>query len=560
MSVLIPYSPPLIGEGIDLDLSKNEGRRPSVDLLQRVGDGAKLMGRYPDTSALCGRLADLHGLAPECVLVTAGADDALFRCFLAHVGPGRSAVATSPSFEMLPRYAAQTGGELMEITWWDGPFPIQEILSALSGGAQTAFIVSPNNPTGNVITSEDLRRVADTAELVVLDGAYMEFADVDLTADALLADNVVVLRTMSKAWGLAGLRVGYVLGPSDLVSELAAYGNPYSVTGLSQAIATAQLESRLEIESYIREVERERVVLGEVLDGLGVESLPSQANFILAGILAGFETPAWVWKAAASLGIGLRRFPDRPELDAHLRIGLPGNREDFERLIRAIRTALAPEALLFDLDGVLADVNKSQTAAIIATASYFGVEVDRSDIERAMAAGGANDDWALSWRLCRAGGADVSLEQVKSRFETLYQGALNRPGLKLNETLIVDRSLLEAWATRYPIGVVTGRPRSDAEDFIERTGIGPFISCLVTRDDGPLKPDPRPVALALERLGVDRAWMLGDTPDDIAAARGAGVVPIGVLAPGSDSDTSKDALARAAAVLDTPDQLEELLP
>lgn len=555
MSVL-PYSPPRLGAGIDLDLSRNEGGLPSADLLRRVQDPATLMGRYPDTSALRRALADLHGLTPDRVLVTAGADDALFRCFLARVGPGRSAVATTPSFEMLPRYATQAGGELIEVDWWGEEFPTDEMVSALSDGATTAVIVSPNNPTGNVLGVEDLKQVAGAAELAVLDGAYMEFADSDLTGEALRADNVVVLRTMSKAWGLAGLRVGYVLGPPDLLSEIGAYGNPYSVTGLSQAIATKQLESAREMESYVSEVKRERSDLISTLGDMGVTALPSQANFVLAA----FERAEWVWQATAAMGIGLRRFPNRRGLDSHLRIGLPGDRHDFTRLVRAIRTVLEPEALLFDLDGVLADVDGSQTAAIIETASYFGVKLDRSDIDRAKAAGNSNDDWALTWRLCTSRGADVPFEDVRSRFEMAYQGTPGRPGLKLNERLLVDRSHLEDWSVRYPIGIVTGRPRSDAEEFIERTGIETLVSALVTRDDAPLKPDPKPVTRALERLGVDRAWMLGDTRDDVSAAKGAGVVPLGVLAPGSDPELARAALGDAAAVLDSPNQLEELLP
>lgn len=556
MSPVTPYSPPSIGRGIDLDLSKNEGRPASEDLLTGIEDPTKLVSRYPDTHDLRQALADFHHLPADHVLVTAGGDDALLRCFLARVGPGRGAVSTRPSFEMLPRYAAQAGGDLIEIDWWSQPFPDEEMISALSDETRTAFVVSPNNPTGSVISSEDLSRLADAAELVVLDGAYMEFADIDLTPDALERDNVVVIRTLSKAWGLAGLRVGYLLGPPHVVSEIAAYGNPYSVTGLSQAIARRRLASTLDTENYVERVRRERIELSRTLRDVGIAVAPSQANFILAE----FENPGWVLNAAGSLGIGFRRFPDRPGLDRHLRIGLPGDRNDFERLTRTLLTALEPEALLFDLDGVLADIDDSQTAAIIETAAYFGVKVERAGIEEAKAAGNANDDWALAWRLCTAGGADVSLEEVKTRFETVYQGSPGRPGLKLNERLLVERTMFEAWASRYRIGVVTGRPRSDAEEFIERTEIGTSISVLVTRDDAPLKPDPKPVALALERLGVTRAWMLGDTPDDIAAARSAGVVPLGVVAPGTDPDASKRALAHAAVVLDATPDLKELLP
>ena len=555
MSRLLPYSPPSTGADIELDLSKNEGRPPPGTLTD-LGDLTQIVGRYPDTTELREGLADLHGLVPERVLVTAGADDALLRCFLARVGPGRDAIATRPSFEMIPRYAAQVAGELLEIPWWDGPFPTEEVISSLTPGRGTIFVVSPNNPTGNVMEGGDLNRLADAAELVVLDGAYMEFADVDLTPEALARENVVVLRTLSKAWGLAGLRVGYLLGHADVVAEVAAFGNPYAVTGPSQAIARAGLESAGAIDDYVATVRAERGELTQILEGLGVGVLASQANFVLAR----FEDPEWVFAAAASLGVGLRRFPDRPDLSGQLRIGLPGARDDFERLTRALSTALRPEALLFDLDGVLADVDGSQTTAIIQTAAAFGIELDRADIDRAKAAGDSNDDWALTWKLCSSRGAQVSLAEVTRRFETLYQGAPGSPGLKMNEKPLVDLSELESWASRYPIGMVTGRPRSDAEEFIERTGIGAHISTLVTRDDAPLKPDPTPVRLALERLGVDRAWMVGDTVDDLVAARGAGVVPIGVIAPGTDPNTSKAALSGAAVVLDRTSELEELLP
>ena len=554
MSRPLPYSPPSIGERIELDLSRNEGRPPSDALLDFLD--TQVVGRYPDTTELRETLADLHGLPPERVLVTAGADDALLRCFLARVGPGRDAVTTRPSFEMLPRYAAQAGGGLLEIPWWDGAFPTEDVLSSLSITRGTLFVVSPNNPTGNVITRRDLSRLADTAELVVLDGAYMEFADTDLTPEALARDNVVVLRTLSKAWGLAGLRVGYLLGPSDVVTEISAFGNPYPVSGPSQAIARAQLESSREMEDYVASVRAERDELTRVLGSLGVTVLPSQANFVLAG----FDDADWVLAAAASLGVGLRRFPGRPGLERYLRIGLPGSGGDFERLLGALVTILRPEALLFDLDGVLADVDGSQTVAIIRTAAGFGVEIERADIDRAKSAGDSNDDWTLTWRLCRDRGAHVSLEEVTRRFEALYQGEAGSPGLKLNERPLVTPSELASWGSRYPIGVVTGRPRSDAEEFIERAGFGASISTLVTRDDAPLKPDPKPVQLALERLGVDRAWMIGDTVDDVAAARGAGVLPIGVVSPGADPDITKAALSSAAAVLDGTPELEEILP
>jgi phosphoglycolate phosphatase-like HAD superfamily hydrolase len=110
------------------------------------------------------------------------------------------------------------------------------------------------------------------------------------------------------------------------------------------------------------------------------------------------------------------------------------------------------------------------------------------------------------------------------------------------------------------LAVVTGRPRSDAEEFLDRFDLMEGISALITRNEAPLKPDPAPVRLALEALAVKRAWMLGDTPDDIIAARRAGVVPIGVVAPGDDPTRVRKTLRNAARVLDKITDIEEMLP
>lgn len=180
-------------------------------------------------------------------------------------------------------------------------------------------------------------------------------------------------------------------------------------------------------------------------------------------------------------------------------------------------------------------------------------------IGEAKSVGYANDDWDLTRRLCRTAGADVPLQMIKDHFEKVYQGNGSTPGLKREETPLLDRDTLAALAGRLPLGIVTGRPRTDAVEFLERFDLGEFFSAVVTREDAPMKPDPGPVRLALARLGVDRAWMLGDTSDDLVAARAAGVVPIGVVAPGDDPTRARNALSDAAMVLDTTAQIMEVL-
>jgi HAD superfamily hydrolase (TIGR01548 family) len=297
------------------------------------------------------------------------------------------------------------------------------------------------------------------------------------------------------------------------------------------------------------------VDLTRVLTGLGARPLPSQGNFVLAET----DDAGWLVAAAASLGVGLRLFADRPGLENAVRITVPGDRGDFDRLVATLGAALAPEAIIFDLDGVIADVSQSQIRAIVETARSFGVAIEMEDIELAKARGNTNDDWVLTHTLCRQGGVDADLDAVTARFETIYQGDEATPGLKLAETALVEQETWQRWGSRLSLAVVTGRPRADAVEFLDRVGLADGCSALVTRDEAPLKPDPAPINLVLEMMGVTRAWMLGDTPDDLAAARAAGVVPIGVIAPGDDPGTARLRLGTAARILENTTDLEEML-
>lgn len=544
------YRPPRFDAHIDLDLSKNEG----VATITEIGIGpeelAALTSRYPDTTVLTEVVAARHGVPINRVLVTAGGDDALLRCFLA--AAGRSVVATTPAFEMIRRYAAQAETPLIEFPWWDDDFPVDDFLDEVATGPALAVVVSPNNPTGSVLAPAALHKLADAYPLVVLDAAYAEFADEDLTPIALERDNVVVLRTLSKAFGLAGLRVGYAVGPERVIADLATFGSPYSLSSLSAALATRVLSEGMgAAEAFARSISVRRERLVALLEELGCSPLPSQGNFVLASDV----DPDWTVAAAAALGVGLRRYDDRPELSTCVRITVPGDDASYNRLEETLRATLAPEAILFDMDGVLADVSRSYRSAIVATARRFGVEVSPGDVAAAKGRGDAADDWELTRSLCARSGVDVTFDEVREVFETIYQGDGQTEGLKLTERPLIDAGALERMAERLPLGVVTARPRRDAVEFLERFEIGGLFATMVTREDAPPKPDPAPVRLALERLGVARAWMIGDTVDDLAAARGAGVVPIALLVAGDDPG----ALSAAARILRSPDEIEEVL-
>lgn len=260
--------------------------------------------------------------------------------------------------------------------------------------------------------------------------------------------------------------------------------------------------------------------------------------------------------------------PDRVFAQAALRaLGVPaviagGGVQVPADATRAVLTVCAPDCLLFDLDGVLADVSQSYRAAMVAAAAAFGVTLTPAAIAAGKAEGDANNDWVLTRRLMARQGVEVPLEAVTEAFEAAYQGTAEAPGLWRTERLMVELDWLAALGARWPLGVVTGRPRGDADRFFAETGLGARVAASVTMHEAVAKPDPAPVWLCLERLGCARAWLVGDTPDDVRAARAAGAVPIGVVAPGDDAAEARAALdaAGAAVVLDHVRQLTEYLP
>ena len=564
------YKGPTQPEPGVLRLDGNEGNPPPRKLLEdlTVADLSRLRD-YPDARPLESEIAERLGVDPARVLVTAGADDALDRVFRAYLAAGRRLILPVPAFEMMYRFATVVGGEILPVSWTD-TFPTDDVIAALDDSVSLVAIISPNNPTGRTATASDLERVAEAASkvdsgtafgaMVLLDHAYVEYSDQDLTAVAERFDNVVTVRTFSKAWGLAGCRVGYAIASPEVATVLRNVGNPFPVAGLSLAAVRAQTTTgEAALTEHVERIRAGRAQLTERLARRGIEASPSQGNFVLADFGARSD---FVFRGLAALGVRVRRFPHRPEIAEALRITVPDQADDLNKLLEALETCVAPQGLLFDLDGVIADVETSYRRCILETAGGFGVEVTREEVATEVLAGDANNDWVLTQRIMAGRGVEVSLDDVTKAFQESYLGTSTSPGLRESERMLVPVDVLSRLAERLPLAIVTGRPREEAEWFLDKEELTDLFPTVVCMEDGPLKPDPAPVQLARSRLAVERAWMVGDTPDDIQAATAAGVLPIGVVAPGPNPTASTAALREsgAATVLGTINDLLELLP
>jgi histidinol-phosphate aminotransferase len=339
------------GAPIDLKLDGNEGVAPPASLLAELTD-PELMRRYPDARALEKKLAERVGVEPDQVIVTCGADDALDRACRALLWPGREVIIPVPTFEMLPRYAALTGASQREVPWPTGAYPVEQVLAQVNACTAAIAAVSPNNPTGAIITREDLARVAEGAPDVALlvDLAYAEYTTEDLTGFASTLPNAIVFRTLSKAWGLAGLRVGYAIARPEVIGWLRATGHPYANASPSLALASAWLDrGEAHMHQAVSRARSERQLLRAKLAERGVEALPSQANFVLCRP----RDATWLRDGLAGLGIAVRIWPKHPKLDGLVRITCPADDSSFARLCASIDTVLAPEALVLTLGALL---------------------------------------------------------------------------------------------------------------------------------------------------------------------------------------------------------------
>jgi histidinol-phosphate aminotransferase len=328
---IAPYAVPEPPFPTDLRLDGTGGS----PIAQRLFEDAAALSRYPDARPLEAAIAARHGVDPARVIVTAGADEALDRACRTFLAPGRSIVLPSPTFEMIGRYAALAGGRVVRPAWPGGAWPLEAVLESIDDATALVAIVSPNNPTGAVVGRDAIAKVAAAAPALLVDLAYVDFADDDPTSFALTIPNAIVFRTFSKAWGLPALRVGYAIGPEPWIGGMRASGGPYPVSGLSLALVARWLEIGADdVEAFVARVREERRDL-EALLGARVE--PSQANFVFAR----FDDAERVRAELARRGIAVRIFPNDPALAGALRVTLPGEPAAFAR-VRAAFTEILP--------------------------------------------------------------------------------------------------------------------------------------------------------------------------------------------------------------------------
>lgn len=360
---LTPYRPDR--RPIEVDLSDNTNRwgtHPGALAAVRTADPEELL-RYPPVYAdrLRAAVAARFGVPLEAVATGCGSDDLLDSAFRAAADPGESIRFIPPTFSMIEIFATMNGlvprpldrAAPRSPSAPFGPLPDPGLLLDTEEGTPAiVYLCRPNNPTGEVLPRPWIETLLDqagpTGPVVLLDEAYADFMEPDEGPDDLLrlaatSDRLVVLRTLSKAFGLAGLRVGFAVGAPEVIREIEKSRGPYKVNRLAEAAAVLALDDR---EGWIPETlaaaRAERTHLARALVERGLAPLPSGANFLLVpteGIGAG--DAASVTAKLREAGVAVRPFPSLPGFGDAVRVTL-GPRHETDRFLAALDTLLTP--------------------------------------------------------------------------------------------------------------------------------------------------------------------------------------------------------------------------
>jgi len=334
------YHPPLGNrQGLRLDFNENTvGCSPRVLARLREIDFENL-ARYPEREPGEIVVAKHLGIEPAELLLTNGTDEAIHLVCETYLEPGDEAIICVPTFAMFEIYAAATGARVIPVqAGKDFRFPTQDVLARVNERTRLIAVANPNNPTGALAPLKDLLQIAKSAPQVALlvDEAYFEFSGETLMRQWRELPNLFVSRTFSKAYGLAGLRIGVLAGNDQQMGLARRVSSPYNLNSVALACLPDALADEAYIHAYIGDVLHGRERLESELRLRGIRYWPSRANFVLMHF--GAASAAFI-AAMRGRGILVRDRSRDPGCDGCVRITL-GSGEHNERLFQALSEVL----------------------------------------------------------------------------------------------------------------------------------------------------------------------------------------------------------------------------
>jgi histidinol-phosphate aminotransferase len=295
---------------------------------------------YPQREVGERMVANFLGVAPEQVLLTNGMDEAISLLFAAYLGPGDELLFAEPTFVMYPMLGEALGAQVVRLpSGEDLELPLADLLARISPRTRVIAIANPNNPTGLAASRVDLLKIAESAPdaAVLVDEAYFEFCGQTLILDLTRHPNLFVARTFSKAYGLAGLRLGVLIGAAEQIGCLRRFSLPFNVNAAALACLEEALADQAFVREHVAQVKQGREQLAQLFNELGLRFWPSQTNFILVRVGAPAQTFV---EPMQRRGILVRDSSANPGCDGCVRITI-GTPSQMDGVLLAIRETIA---------------------------------------------------------------------------------------------------------------------------------------------------------------------------------------------------------------------------
>ena len=335
------YNPPIEGRSgkIRLDFNENtSGCSPKVLKAVR-GVSASEIATYPEYDAFVRKLAGFLKVDKNKLMINNATDESIMVVMQTYIGRGDEIVLPVPTFAMFKFYAQIADAKIREVLYnKDRSFPAVNVLKAVNDKTKLVVLVNPNNPTGTSIERKDIIKIAEKAKnaIVLLDEAYVQYSG-ESCAD--LVDrygNLIVIQTFSKAFGLAGARLGYAISNKENIKNLLKVRSPYSINRFAVKAAEAAIEDIDFVNKYVKEVRESKQILYDELGKLGVKFYRSDANFIVIDF---GDKNKKVDEELNKKGILVRDRSRYPLLEHCTRITV-GTKEQVEELVKTLRVVL----------------------------------------------------------------------------------------------------------------------------------------------------------------------------------------------------------------------------
>lgn len=553
---LKPYPVALFEEQGYLKLDSNEndfGPSPKVIEALRQVEPCDIQ-YYPFYGELLQKLADFHGVEIGNVILTAGADEAISAILGTFLEYKQTVLTVAPSFVMPKIYAKINGLNYKEIDYgkkW--VFPTEEFIKNIDN-ADLINITTPNSPTGEVIEENVIKEIVEKAQgkPVLIDetyGNYSGITNLDLTKTH---DNVFIVRSFSKDFALAGLRLGYIISDSKNIKHLRKYLSPYNVSTLTVKAGLAALDDIEYFENVKIEMEKSKKVLSEGLEKLGAKIYPTSTNFICVDF---GKKADFIYHKLLANKIRVKYFNQAHLLENCFRIAVP-KLENTKKVLKALE--IKP-TIVFDMDGVLIDASKSYRVAVQKTFKHFSdKEVAPEEISAVKKLGGLNNDWDLTDFLLKKYGFNVNYDEIVTVFQSHYEKLAD------TEEPLINKEFFETLSEDYHLAIFTGRLKQEAVFTLEKHSFTKYFYPIITMEEVGLdrqKPDCFGLEIIKEKIITDKIYYLGDTVDDMECAITGKVNGIGVLPPQDKSDELKKLLKskNAMVVLEKTEDLTKFL-